>query len=136
MDSLTVTIVGGVVVVVIGLFIEYGIFQKRKKNIGENLSLNSDTQINPQLTDNTRPLLSDVSSKSTGDLPWPKAINKAVAEFSSLHTGKRVEVHSTDAGANSASLFIVVHGSSQATTKYYSLIVNKSGEIVSITQSR
>jgi hypothetical protein len=135
MDSLTVTIVGGVVVVVIGLFIEYGIIQRRKKIREENLSLHNDAQVKPQLNDNSRISLPEVSGTTATDLPWPKAINKAVDEFRSLHKGKTVEVVSTNADGRFAMLLVAVYQSGYSGRKYYSLAVNKLGEILSITQS-
>ncbi|HEV7747164.1 MAG TPA: hypothetical protein VGO56_19370 [Pyrinomonadaceae bacterium] len=129
MSTLLVTIVGGVVVLIIGLLIEYGLI-KRKKHIA------AESSIPPASTaavlSNTEPTSKQADPR---ELSWPEAINRALDSFQTLHDGKDIEVHSTNVDTYSAKLFIVVHGPRPAFHKYYSVIVNKAGDIVTIKQT-
>lgn len=131
MDGLTVTIVGGVVVVVIGLVLEYGVFQRRKRN-QEELSLSpTEAQVERQSLVGNEVSIPRQPGTTGGKLSWPEAINKAVESFRTLHPGNTVTVVSTDAKAETANLFVAVV-SKVGTRTYYSLAINKAGEIESI----
>lgn len=107
MDSLTLTIIGGVVVVVIGLFIEYGYFQKRKHRGVEEVS----------------------SREGESNQAWPDAINKAIESFSKVHPNARVVIKTMKVVRHSA--FITVYVFSGA-TRIYTLTVDRSGDILEV----
>lgn len=132
MSPLLVTIVGGVVVVMIGLLIEYGIIKRRKQNGSPAMDTTAHN------TGSTIAALGNTASTPLNrvELPWPDAINKALDSFQTLHEGKDIEVISTKVDMRSARLFVVVLGPRRAFNKNYSLTVNKTGELVTIEQTR
>src|ERR1044072_2007999 len=127
MSPLLVTIVGGVVVVIVGLLIEYGVI-KKKKRIETGSTLDA-----PQSKQN---LVHSANHTDVVELPWPDAINKALDSFQTLHGCQEIRVHSTNVDTHSARLFVVVPGSCITLNKHFGIIVNKSGEILKIEQSR
>ena len=140
--GLTLTIIGGIIVGVVVLFIEYGYFKKRKSNSPEHSgsSITEGTTKAPSTNPSNvqQPLVKN--EEQNGALPWPNAINKAIETFRTLHQGKSIKIVSTDANVTTASLFIAVYESSSSrrlhSAKFFSLVVDKTGEILSIKQSR
>jgi hypothetical protein len=84
----------------------------------------------PELRDGVLPT-QNVSDSSHEILSWPKAINKAVAEFKLLHEQRDVDVISTNARDTLASVLLRVW-SGTSRLGDYSLLVDKTGEIVDI----
>jgi len=130
MSPLLVTIFGGVVVVVIGLLLEYGLIKRKKHN-----ATHASVTPTPQAAAHANTGLTSKQADPL-ELSWPDAINRALDSFQTLHDGKDIEVHSTNVDKYSAHLFVVVLGPRRAFHKYYSVTVNKAGDIVTIEQTR
>lgn len=129
MDSLTITIVGGVVVVIIGLFIEYGIIQKRKQHRERNLLPQSENQDTLLPLDNNAKILPSPSVVPGMDLPWPDAVNKAVDSFRKIHPRDRVVIKIMNIVKGWAIVTVWVFS---AVTRTYALKIDRSGDIVEV----
>lgn len=117
MDGWLVTIVGGIVVVLVGLGVEYGIIQrKRKKKVP---TLYADKGIGESLY-------------LTGDeLPWSEAINKGLAEFKEIHPNRSIKVLETSTSGIVGYLRLEV-ATSKIKPDWYSLQVRKDGVVTEI----
>src|SRR5260221_153450 len=87
MSPLLVTIVGGVVVALIGLLVEYGLIKRKKRN-----AAHASVTPAPHAEAHANGLTS--TQEDSRELSWPDAINKALDSFQTLHEGKDIEVHS------------------------------------------
>ncbi len=127
MSALIITIIGGVVVALVGLSIEYGIIRRKKRD--------ASAPTTPSTAKTTPTLIID-KPHGANELSWPDAINKALDSFQTLHEGQEIQVTSTNVDGYTARLFVVVPGPRIAFNKHYSLTVNRAGDILRIEQSR
>lgn len=134
MDSLTLTIIGGVVAGVIILFLEYGYFQKKKGNSNISSLEENAAQVKPNFLKNHTEIQSiRTNDESKYNLPWTEAIAEAIESFRILHVGRKVELARTVVKDKRAYLEIWVWNATKLTS--YDLTIDKSGEILEISQN-
>jgi hypothetical protein len=121
MGSIAITAISGIVIGVILLILEYGVFKRRRKG-------------NEQVLDDDS---GESKTKLEGELPWPEAINNGLASFGELHKGKQITVDDTNTTSGVAVLLITVRNKyRRIDNRKYTVLIEKTGAIFSIRQDQ